>query len=145
MHDGLIGCQERHATISRSTACHVCDKRIGDAVFAVLPDSRPVHFHCSRDLSAFSAGGRSAGPAAAGLARRRAPPVRLRLYDLDAESSEGALLLPLPRNFFRSDTDEDGDAATPDGSADPVLAPIGELDAALFTRTFVVAGKGGKR
>ncbi len=89
VHADLIERQVRSVTVTRNSFCHVCDKRIGDAVFAVLPDNRPVHFHCSRDLTAgalasaasgSAASGASGASAATAAANRRA--TLFRLYDV---------------------------------------------------------------
>jgi hypothetical protein len=54
VHSELVDRQGRSAIINRTTYCHVCDQRIGDTVFALLPDNRPVHFVCLRDGRGFS-------------------------------------------------------------------------------------------
>lgn len=113
VNDTLISSQDRSTTITRSTCCHVCDKRIGDNVFATLPDSRPVHFHCSRDLSTFSSastvvgGGMIGGQqvignnssssttsGVGGLSRL------LHVYDDSLARKDDGLLSPLPGEAF---------------------------------------------
>jgi hypothetical protein len=37
--------------IDRGSSCFVCDKRIDDAVFSVLPDGQVLHYGCLRELS----------------------------------------------------------------------------------------------
>jgi len=59
-HDGLVEAQSRHVMMTRTTFCAVCDKRMGDAVFAVLPSNRPVHFKCLQEMGGGPAGGSSA-------------------------------------------------------------------------------------
>jgi hypothetical protein len=126
VNDTLISSQDRSTTITRSTSCHICDKRIGDNVFATLPDSRPVHFHCSRDLSAFSSsssssflsstGNRAGWAAGQGgdISRNRSGHEKitslekkthcLHVYDdsMAAQKKDDGLLEPLPTEAFAS-------------------------------------------
>ena len=129
VHDRLISSQERSTTVSRATVCHVCDKRIGDAVFAVLPDGRPVHFHCSREVAAFSGGEAAAGGGGAARARRPAAAARMRLYELPAQRGDGQLL-PLPRRAAEVEGAE-GDSEE-SGEQEP-------QEQASAVRSFVVA------
>ena len=43
--------EQRHVTVTRHTACAVCDKRLDDAVFAALADGSLLHYGCLRELS----------------------------------------------------------------------------------------------
>jgi hypothetical protein len=58
-HDALVEAQSRHVMMTRTTFCAVCDKRMGDAVFAVLPNNRPVHFKCLQEMGGGPTGGSS--------------------------------------------------------------------------------------
>jgi len=62
-HALLVERQRAHVTLTRTTICPVCDKRVGDAVFALLPDGRPVHFYCqtAKDAGIATTGRRNAG------------------------------------------------------------------------------------
>jgi len=51
VHAELVRLQQRHAVIDRGSSCFVCDKRIDDAVFSVLPDGQVLHYGCLRELS----------------------------------------------------------------------------------------------
>jgi hypothetical protein len=115
VNDSLISSQDRSTTVTRSTCCHICDKRIGDNVFATLPDLRPVHFHCSRDLSAFSlssssslnGGGRSTGQGVGNLTNNGASDPglsRLHVYDDSIAKRDDGLLSPLPAETFAAST-----------------------------------------
>lgn len=87
VHSTLVERQERCATVTRNSYCHVCDKRIGDSVFAVLPDNRPVHFHCSRDLASYSAAPSQTTSALAATAADQAASAAFRLYQLPPQFS----------------------------------------------------------
>ena len=73
-HGALVDTQtSRYTLMSSDAGCFACGgQRLGDAVFAVLPDGRPVHFHCiaaagggGATISAAGGGGVGAGDAAA--------------------------------------------------------------------------------
>jgi hypothetical protein len=152
----LVSREARYVTLTRNTYCHVCDKKIADSAFAVLPDNRPVHFHCQRGaglgyistgrnemdgaslMLASTAGGGTTATRAGSKGTGDAFP----LYDVDAAQAAAGVTnaaapgaLKLAGRFGSAGSTSGGDALNPKSPAIGGVAP-----GALFGRG---AGKAG--